>query len=996
MLVAVLGGSLTARQQALTRSVTAIPESGRGFRVDRFGVPLDQRAYRQEDASVQRVLGSLSGVRSRRVVFFRELRVQGELVEIASADQLAQIVRLRSGHMPRTCTPVHCEVLQVGAAGRAELAEGDVRLSRVGIADLRDPTLFGYISAATRGGASRPTLLLAPSVDSLQGLPSLVSFYRVYSWLAPLRVDHLRTWEIGHILAAESRAQQALDSADSAFRLSSPDDALLDAQHRGKVAARRLVLVGGEASALLLGFAIIAAIGLRRGLASERRRLLARGARRWQIGLELAAEIGSMTLAGAVAGVLVGAGIAAGVADAADLPPWAVLHHALLTGSTVGALLGGWLVATAALVLTTFARDEETEGRRLRLVDVAALGAAATIGVALSRGALDPDSVGSGNTVLLLILPALVCFVVAVVLARILAPAMRVAERLSRRWSVSFRLAVLALARAPSRTVVSCAFVAVALGLALFAASYRATLAQGADDQAAFQVPLDFTVSEGSRLVLPLDAASLARYESIGKDVQAHPVVRLSATTPGRGSSVLSPTVVGLPAEAVGKLRWRSDYSSLSPGAIARRLAASGEPSLAGALLPAGTRTLSITGSARGADVLVGLVVADPRGRIESIRLGRLQRGASTLTVSLQRTQPARIVGIQLSLPENEVFTHAHQEAEGSASQAPTGTLRLGPLVVALASGPHRVVTSWNGWVLPSGGGASRTAKGVRITFAFQDTGARLLFRPVEPTDGRAMPAVVSSDIARAAGGVRKRTVLDFQDAEVPVEIVGVARRLPTVPSDTQSFVLADRGWLSTAIDAAAPGEGEPNEVWISASHDRARVAAALARPPFDGLVIASRADIAKTLADDPLARATGLALGAAGIVALVLAVLGFWIGVVSELRDERSDFVDLEAQGVPPESLRAQLRTRGIILVGLGLVGGIGLGALLSQLVVSVIRVSGTTGVPEPPLRFDPAWLVAGAGVGAMAASALLIAEGTALAAFRAPRPDRAAWSLE
>src|SRR5439155_8638496 len=145
----------------------------------------------------------------------------------------------------------------------------------------------------------------------------------------------------------------------------------------------------------------------------------------------------------------------------------------------------------------------------------------------------------NGNTVLLLILPALVCFVVAVVLARLLGPSMRAGERLTRHRSLSLRLGVLALARAPSRTVVSCAFITVALGLALFAAAYRATLARGASDQAGFAVPLDYTVDEGSRLVLPLDAAPLSAYPG-----QAHGVVRVTATAPGRGAAVLSPTVL--------------------------------------------------------------------------------------------------------------------------------------------------------------------------------------------------------------------------------------------------------------------------------------------------------------------------------------------------------------------------------------------------------------------------------------------------------------------
>ena len=119
---------------------------------------------------------------------------------------------------------------------------------------------------------------------------------------------------------AESRAQAALDSADFAFRLSSPDEELLNADHRGQVAARRLMLVGGETSALLLGFAVIAAIGLRRGLGAERRRLLARGARRWQAWLTLVAEVGAMTLVGAVVGIAAGAAIVAAIAARPDSP----------------------------------------------------------------------------------------------------------------------------------------------------------------------------------------------------------------------------------------------------------------------------------------------------------------------------------------------------------------------------------------------------------------------------------------------------------------------------------------------------------------------------------------------------------------------------------------------------------------------------------------------------------------------------------------------------
>ncbi|HEX6699981.1 MAG TPA: FtsX-like permease family protein [Gaiellaceae bacterium] len=988
-LVAVLGGSLVARQQALARSLADVPASERAFRVDRFGLPLDARSYRQSDRVARRALAALGGGRTRRVVVFRELRVQGELVELATVDDLRAAVRLRSGRLPQRCVSSGCELLQIGGGGSPSLSEGGLNLRRVGIGELRDPGLLGDVSAATSSGSNRPTLLLAQNVAALERLPAAQAYYRVYSWVSSLPVDRLRTWQIGRVLRDESRAQTAL-AADFAFRLSGPDEALLDAQSRGRIAGNRLVLVGGETSALLLGFAVIAAIGLRRGLASERRRLLARGARRWQVAVVSVAEVGAMTLAGAIVGLAAGVVAVAAVASSADLPVWPIVVHTLLTAKTILALVSAWLATTLLLAVATSAREEADTGRRIRLADVAALGAAATVAVGLSRGALDPSNVSSGNAALFLVLPALVCFVVAVVLARLLGPAMRAAERLTRHSAFGLRLAVLALARAPSRTVVSCAFVAVALGLALFAATYRATLARGSVDQAAFEAPLDFTVAEGPPPTRPLDAAPLARYARIGGGA-AYPVLRIGATTPGAGAAVLSPTVLGLPAAAIRRLRWRSDFSLLAPSEIARLLAQAGEPRLAGVRVPRGATRLRLAVRVGGVDLVLSLAVRDERGRVHLLRLGRVHRGASVVTADLPKGERVDVVGLGIALPVDEQFFLAHDEAEGNVARAPSDVVQLGPL---RADGP-RPLTRWAGWSLRRAGSARRTHDGVRLSVAFADTGARLVFRPTEGTDRRPMPVVVSPDIAAAAGGVGKETRLDFQDVAITIRIAGVASRMPTVPASSGPFVLADGAWLGTAIDADAPGEGTPNQVWLSA-RDEPAAAAALRRRPFAGLVVTSRAAIERQLAGDPLARATGRALDASALVALALAVLGFWVGVLSEVRDERSDFSDLEAQGVPPARLRAQLRTRAVILVIVGLAGGAALGALLSRLVVSLVRISATTALPEPPLRFDPAWLESGLAIVALAIVALAVAEGTSLTAFRSQRPERASWSLE
>ena len=970
LLLSVLGGTLAARQQSLHRTLEALPQSERGFRIDRFGIPLDPGGYAQADRRARRALAALGAGGTRRVVLFRELRVQGELVELAASDDLSSIVRVRSGRLPRSCTAAGCELLQIGGGGSARLDEDRLHLRPVGVAALRDPTIFGDLTASTSGSGMAPLLLLAPSVESLQGLAALRPFYRVYSWVSALEVDRLHTWDVDRVFADESRAQSRI-SADSAMRLSGPDAALADATSRGRVAADRLVLVGGELSALLLGFALIAAIGLRRGLAAERRRLLTRGARRWQGALASTAEIGAVTLGGALLGIAAGAAVIAAVASAAGLPAGPILQHTLFAGRTLAALGCAWAAVTLLLTLATYTREGEGSGRRVTVLDVAALGAAATIAVALGRGALDPESLTFGGTVLFLLLPLLVCFVAAVVLARLLGPAMRAAERITRHSRISLRLAVLALARAPTRTVASCAFVAVALGLALFAAAYRGTLARGASDQAGFEVPLDFTVAEGSGLVRPLDVAGPSGYARLGN---AYPVLRLGATVPGRGSAVLSPTVLGVPAGALARMFWRSDFGS-------RPRLAAGAIRLAGLRVPAGTVSLDTGGSDRGLDVR--LAIEDARGRVRTVPL-RPQRGG------LAADLPAgRLVGLQFALTNLQQFALAHRETEAEVTTAPTGTIELGPLRAG-----SRVLTDWRGWRLP-GASLARSGERVRLAFTFPDTGASLSFRPPEPTDGRPLPVVVSPDLASAAGGVGHTTVLDFQDVRVPARIVGVARRLPTVPADSGPFVLAEESRLSTATNAGAPGRGTPNEIWLSArgEHD---AAAALRRAPFSSLAVASRREIEHRLATDPLAHATELALGAAALVALVLALLGFWVGVLSALRDERSDFYDLEAQGVAPAGLRAQLRARAAILLALGLAGGALLGLLLSRLVVSLVRISGTTTVPEPPLRFDAAWLATSLLFAGLLVLALLVAEWTSLAAFRDDRPSRTSWSLE
>src|SRR5205085_3843310 len=294
----------------------------------------------------------------------------------------------------------------------------------------------------------------------------------------------------------------------------------------------------------------------------------------------------------------------------------------------------------------------------------------------------------------------------------------------------------LALARAPSRTIATAAFLLVSVGLALFAGSYRATLERSARDEAAFAVPLDYVLSEGSQLVLPLDAAPLSRYRTLGTP---YPVLRRSATVAGSGTSLLNPTLLGVPASALPHLHWRSDFSRLSPAELARRIGAGGPVRLR--TVPVTGATVSLRVRVRGIPVRLALAVADSRARTSLVTLGERGAGPSSLAARLPRGT-RELVGLEVSLASAQRLGYFHREGEVGATTAPAGALELGPLRAG-----RRILTRWSGWVTTGGG---RLTHG-RLSYAF-DQGQTILLRLPQPTDGHPLRVVVSPEIAGGAG----------------------------------------------------------------------------------------------------------------------------------------------------------------------------------------------------------------------------------------------------
>jgi hypothetical protein len=206
---------------------------------------------------------------------------------------------------------------------------------------------------------------------------------------------------------------------------------------------------------------------------------------------------------------------------------------------------------------------------------------------------------------------------------------------------------------------------------------------------------------------------------------------------------------------------------------------------------------------------------------------------------------------------------------------------------------------------------------------------------------------VLADPQTAAAAEADGKLEMTIDGQPVQTKIVGVLRRFPTL-SGASNFVVADEPILASALDAQLPGQGRPDELWISTPHT-GPLRAALTSPALAGLQATYRADIERRLRDASTARAISGTLLAAAAVSGVLALIGLLLVVHGPLRDRRLA-EDLAAQGLGPSALRSELLTRLTLAGALGIVPGVGLALLLDRLAVAAVgSVAGQT--PVPPL---------------------------------------------
>ena len=964
-LATVSAASLVVQDRALARAIAKLPPGERAVRVTWVGVshrPGDR--WVALDRQVRTATARVGTQPPTAVMLYRETWLGKTLVRLGAVDGVARVVDLRSGRVPQPCRPARCEVVAIGPGSSVSAVPGLVARDRGSL--LAGPARAFFVGAVPGG-----RLRLAEGVEATSRLPELGFSLRTYGWLAPIRPGEVRAWELDDFQARLVRARTILQARSSRFDLAAPTDALADAGAKSRIAGRRLLLVGGEAVVMLLAFVLLAGSRLRTGARATARRLEWFGAGRWQIRLSALAEATVVVVPATVLGWLLGVAATLVLAEVTDTPAGALIGRSVASPRAAALLLA--VAGAGILVLYLGARVQTIPigARTISVADVAGAGALTAVLVAYAAGAGDARSLASsdGTGFVLLLLPALIALAAAVALARLLVPALRLVERLAPHRSPSSRLALLSLARAPGTATTAVVVVGVSIGLAVFATAYRSTLLRNQADHASFENPLDFDVrAQGT----PIGDAYAARFGAV-------PVVRRAGEAPSLERRAV--TLLGLPAGALPRLRWRDDFAALSRGELASRIG--GPPvSLRGIALPADAHALELPVTVRGDPIKLSVNIRTKHGGFLVVDLGEPPTGRPTLARARlpAAARGGLIVGMPVEFTSAEAFTAAHR-ATGTAP--PLDVFRAGVLILGTPratgrNGIRRLAVDYRDWVGSQGGARTGSPAANELRVRYLLTQQQLFrLRPRQPTDGSPIPVLASKSLARAAGanGVLP---LYVGTASVNVRIAATARLFPSLSGD---FVVADRSRLETALNAAVPGSALADEAWVAGGPGLGARLADTAPAPVR---VSSRRAREAELRDDPLARGFLLVLAATAAAALALSLIGLALTISVDLRDEAGELFDLETQGLGPAGLRRHLRLRALAVLLAGIVGGLAIGGALTLAVVEALAVSANSTDPVPPLVLEPGWAELFLSLGIFVALALVACGLQTRAAFR------------
>ena len=558
---------------------------------------------------------------------------------------------------------------------------------------------------------------------------------------------------------------------------------------------------------------------------------------------------------------------------------------------------------------------------------------------------------------------------------------------------------------------------AVATGTLAFA--QRQSWTRSGYDQAALAVGADAQVQAGQ----PLSAAQAAALTRVPGVRHAMPVA--SFTEQATGSQVLALDA----RQAAGVVLLRADQSPLPvAGLFARLLPAAPPPGLALPGRPAEIRLVAslAAGSPGLAPALVTVTVTDADGDAYQLGAGTLPADGRnhTLTASLAggAAYPLRLIAITAgyTLPGTRPRRPAVLTVT-SLSGGPGTALTPGSALRALAEGavsPELTGTSQTtGTAGPSGlpgpsappAVSSSAVRGTALAVTF-DPGYGMGFngfhgkppKPVPPTPLAGQLALAPRSpvtvlpglatrgfLAASNAGVGSVVQADIDGMIIGVRIVAAVTAFPTMPGSNGALVV-DLGTLQAVLASELAQPAQATQWWLAtAPNSPGRPGAppglAAALPP--GSAVTTAAAVAAGLLGNPLSTVPQQALLAIAVAAAVLAITGFLVSIVADVRQRRAESALLAALGVPPRAAAGQLCLEKLMLSLPSAAAGLALGAVLAELLVPAVTLTPSGTAPVPPVLIEISWSRA-----LLLALAVAVLPVLAAAAAVARRPDAAA----
>jgi hypothetical protein len=993
-------GVAVAQERSARLTLSELPPQSRALRVVYYTVAGQPDVHARQVASAARRLSDLFKRVDQVTVWHPVAPADESGTSFVVPSNLERATTVFAGRLPRgSCGPARCEALAI--SGRLQPGQrvhvGPVAVTIVGTGSISPAVL----PTAEKLGMRQ--LVVARLGRSLVRLARLDSGSTSVT-TAPLDPSRLHAAKLGETISRLRAAVVSLNRSDQQdlVQATAPTTVLASIEQHGTVARNRLLLISGQAAALVIAFAAFVASTRRRDIRLLEQQLIDLGANRFQAWLTGALDV---IVPGLLALVIVFGGLV--LAAAARAPTGigrASFVETALPLTTVVTVAGVVIVAVGLLAFT----GSRQIGRRfglgpLEAVAVGGLGLIvwqATSTKDLSARAL----AGKNHSPVLLLLPALTFFVCAVVLVRVLPLLVRLAERYSRHSRVSVRLAFLGAARQPGQVAIATTFLAIAVGTAAFALDYRATLERQASDQANFAAgalwrvvearPHQQVVTTNARVAIqPVSSTSdvepLTRYAAVSGEAPT-PVLRLpvqqlnvSAGFNQRGTPM---TLLALPANELADVRgWRDNFTGgVARTSLARELAPK-------ALVYGGPKIDPHSTELR---VWTRTVAAYPT----NVVFWFLLPDKETRAVSLQAVSPSRWTLVRYSLP---------RELRGSElvgidldpvsmyfpPEGYRGTVWLGP-VQQSAGGSWSDVGPLSGWktvtdafggrgevdVVQLHGAPVRSA----VRYLRHGTALSMLRRQVPSTT--AIPVLASPSVAASAVDGQARFVYDGI-APIRIKVVGVAKLFPTI-SDSR-FIVADYTTAYTALNVIFPGVAPPSEAWFF-DPQKAAFATALANAPFRLTRLVSVTQNEQALLSDPLASGTRSLLLATAVISALLALLGLVVAIRASLRDESAILAEYEALGIPPSILARGTTLRLALLSVIGVAAGAAGGFLATRLVGALVAVTGAGTNPVPPIATTIAWAGTAALLAIVVIAAVLCTTTLARRAFARPVAER------